>query len=277
MRRLQFSARTTALLIVALAAWPTHASFHLWTIAEVYSNASGDVQFIELVSSGSFETASNGAQIRTDSGNTFTITANLTGDTFNDRLLFATAGFYSLPGAPAVSSTQPTYTIVPTLPNTTFFNPASDRIRLFSPIFGEFHSRTINAGAPIPTDNVLSRVYSGATSSIVGNSPQARDVAAGSINRGDYNANGAVDAGDYIAWRKTLTQAASPPGSGADGNDSGTIDQGDHTVWKSRFGNAIDAGSGAGQSASVPEPSTLALIATYLVVVAWARRHRIDR
>ena len=69
---------------------------------------------------------------------------------------------------------------------------------------------------------------------------------------GDYNHNTAVDAGDYVVWRRTFGNSASPNGSGADGNSNGTIDQGDYTFWRGRYGNA-PVGLGAG-SASIPEP-----------------------
>jgi hypothetical protein len=260
MRRRRHALISMPVLAMSLAAGQCEAAFHLWTIAEVYSSANGDVQFIELVSSGASEQASAAAEIRTDSGNTYPLpNPNLTGNTLNDRLLFATSGFYSLPGAPATSATQPAY-VLPA----DFFDAASDRIRLFHPSFGEFHSRTINAGSPIPTDNVFSRVYSGATSSIVANTPQSRDQTAGSINRGDYNSDGTIDAGDYVVWRKTLTQSVAPAGNGADGSTNGTIDEPDYTLWTQRFGNDI-AGALPGSGGSVPEPATLAL-----ALLAWS-------
>jgi hypothetical protein len=77
---------------------------------------------------------------------------------------------------------------------------------------------------------------------------------------GDYNADGSVDAGDYIVWRKTLGQAA-VRGLGADGDPNGTIDDADYIVWRTNFGAtaagaATVAASGAAgaASAAVPEP-----------------------
>jgi hypothetical protein len=270
MSPLRFLAGSLALVVGGLTVATVEAAFHLWSIAEVYSSANGDVQFIELVASGASEQAANGAQIRTDSGNTFPISGNLTGNTLNDRLLFATAGFYALPGAPVTSATQPAY-VLPA----DFFNPASDRIRLFHPSFSEFHSRTINATNPIPTDNVFSRTYSGLTTAVVANSPQSRDQTAGSINRGDYNRDGFIDSADYVVWRKTFAQAVSPAGSGADGSTNGVIDAADEELWTRRFGHEI-AGDGIGSSGGstiAPEPATLSLAVTGLVLLA-PRRHR---
>jgi hypothetical protein len=259
------------ILAAAVTVPPARAAFHLWTIAEVYSSANGNVQFIELFTTGLNENVETGAQILTDSGNMFNITGPLAGNTSQDRLLFATAGFYSLPGAPAVSVTQPTW-VLPA----NFFNPTNDKIRLFHPSFGEFHFRTIDAAAPIPTDNVFSRVYSGLTSSIAANTPQARDTTAGSINRGDYNSDGFMDAGDYPVWRKTFGEAVSPAGKGADGDTDGSIDDGDYTLWLARFGHEI-VGDGIGSSGGgtiAPEPTTMSLVVVGLAMLAPRRRRR---
>jgi hypothetical protein len=67
---------------------------------------------------------------------------------------------------------------------------------------------------------------------------------------GDYNDDGAVDAADYVVWRKTLGQDVF---LAADGNGNGEIDEGDYTEWVEHFGDA-DTPSG-GDEFSVPEPS----------------------
>jgi hypothetical protein len=90
---------------------------------------------------------------------------------------------------------------------------------------------------------------------------------------GDYNQNGVVDAADYVVWRKTLTQSASPAGSGADGNANGTIDPPDFDFWRARFGNVVP---GAGVTiGAVPEPgafSTAAGLAALLLGTFRSRR-----
>jgi uncharacterized delta-60 repeat protein len=55
---------------------------------------------------------------------------------------------------------------------------------------------------------------------------------------GDYNLDGAVDAADYIVWRKTLGTTGVPAYSGADGDGDGTIDQDDLNVWRAHFGQS---------------------------------------
>jgi hypothetical protein len=77
------------------------ADFHDWTIAEIYSNASGSVQFIELSCPKSGETFLGGERIWCMGGNrtnVFTFPSDLTGDTENAKLLLATPGFAALPG-----------------------------------------------------------------------------------------------------------------------------------------------------------------------------------
>ncbi len=76
-----------------------HSAFHLWDINEVYSNASGTVQFIEFTtSSGSQQfvanhtvTSSNGTTT-----NTFNIPTDLPGDSANKKFLIGTTSFAAL-------------------------------------------------------------------------------------------------------------------------------------------------------------------------------------
>jgi hypothetical protein len=84
---------------------------------------------------------------------------------------------------------------------------------------------------------------------------------------GDYNENGVVDAADYVDWRKTLGQPATPAGSGADGDADGTIDQDDYTFWAARFGNTVPGSGGGAVSTAVPEPASLVLLTTGLLAV----------
>ena len=60
---------------------------------------------------------------------------------------------------------------------------------------------------------------------------------------GDYNGNHAVDAADFVIWRKTKG-ADVPQYAGADGNGSSKIDDADYDVWRGNFGSP-SSGSGA--------------------------------
>jgi hypothetical protein len=63
---------------------------------------------------------------------------------------------------------------------------------------------------------------------------------------GDYNANGTVDAADYVLWRKNPT--------GFGGDPAG------YNTWRAHFGQPPGSGAGAISNATVPEPSTLVLL-----------------
>jgi len=68
---------------------------------------------------------------------------------------------------------------------------------------------------------------------------------------GDFNDDGAVDAADYVAWRKT------------DGTPAGYL------AWRANFG----AGNGAGamQAAAAPEPGTISLLCIGWLMACFAR------
>lgn len=78
-----------------------HANFHLWKLNEIYSNADGSVQFIELFCSFSGQSVlQNHTLSVTNAGavHTFTFPSNTPANTFQKSLLLATPGFGSLPG-----------------------------------------------------------------------------------------------------------------------------------------------------------------------------------
>ncbi|HEX5471643.1 MAG TPA: dockerin type I repeat-containing protein [Lacipirellulaceae bacterium] len=96
-----------------------------------------------------------------------------------------------------------------------------------------------------------------------------RSTPAAALTTGDYNGNGVVDAADYVIWRKTLNQSASPQGSGADGNSNGQIDAGDYSFWRQQFGSSVGSGAMVGQTSAVPEPlaSILVLISSFALAL----------
>lgn len=97
--------------LVALCGTPALAGSHLWRFNEVFSNADGTIQFIEMMEccGAANEVALSGKWILSNTtGNQFNYPANLPlGSTANKHLLLATAGFAALPGAPT-----PDYIIV---------------------------------------------------------------------------------------------------------------------------------------------------------------------
>ena len=69
---------------------------------------------------------------------------------------------------------------------------------------------------------------------------------------GDYNANGKVDAADYVLWRNGGPLANEVA-------DPGTVSPADYGEWRTRFGNPPGSGSGLG-NLSVPEPASALLL-----------------
>jgi len=101
------------LSLLALTAFPSvgQASVHQWRIKEVFSNADGRVQFIELhnPTAATAETQTMNTTITAADGSTevFTFSSNLAGNTANKHLLLATPGFAALPGAVTPDFTLP--------------------------------------------------------------------------------------------------------------------------------------------------------------------------
>jgi hypothetical protein len=88
---------------------------------------------------------------------------------------------------------------------------------------------------------------------------------------GDYNQNGAVDAADYVVWRREQGQTG--PGLAADGSGNDVVDEVDLAIWRSRFGETAPPVPAAGFSAgAIPEPATLALFLAALYALAAPRR-----
>jgi sugar lactone lactonase YvrE len=74
---------------------------------------------------------------------------------------------------------------------------------------------------------------------------------------GDFNGDGAIDAADYVVWRKGLGTKYTPD---------------DYTIWRARFGET--AGSGSLFRAPVPEPANALFLVLGTAVSCWNRwRH----
>ncbi|MBL8523701.1 MAG: hypothetical protein JNN20_08435 [Betaproteobacteria bacterium] len=135
-----------------LAAGNAQAAFHLWRIDEIYSNASGTVQYIELTALNGGQQFLNGTTLTSTNGTTktFTFPANLPGDTSGRKMLLGTSGFAAL------NVVTPDYTI----PNGFLFIPGGTLVFAGG-------ADTLNY-ASIPTDGVLSFIRGGTTAT---NSP----------------------------------------------------------------------------------------------------------
>jgi hypothetical protein len=94
-----------------------------------------------------------------------------------------------------------------------------------------------------------------------------RSLAAGVT--GDYNADGTVDAADYVVWRDNLGTSNMLP------NDPTpeSVSMEDYGVWRASFGNSSGVGA-AMHSANVPEPHAVALLLIGLAMPTSCRRSR---
>ena len=115
---------------------------HTWDVNEVFSNADGTVQFIELFEANGTpgETGLPGQTVSSNANNFVIPGPALTPPTTNMTYLLATAAFAALPGAPTPDA------IIPD----NFFSTGGDTIT-----YGVWDSFTFGAGA-LPTDGINS-------------------------------------------------------------------------------------------------------------------------
>ena len=188
--------RIAVFLATLAAALPAAATFHLWSISEIFSNADGSVQFIE------FSTSTGGQEFLAGHGLTasggpaatrsFTFPGNLPGDTTGRRFLVGTTGFAAL------GIVSPDYVV----PNGFLF-PGGGTID-----FGE--GADIWNYPAMPTNGQLSLNRSGTTAV---NSPQNFAGQTGSVSSAaaDFNVQGLwwrSPAGSESGWGVNLVQQA---------------------------------------------------------------------
>jgi hypothetical protein len=255
---------TTLVVFTFLAgANPTvKGAFHLWQVKEVFTNASGSVQFVEMFDSFGGETSVLNQTLTANSDGiikTFKFPSILSHNT-PGSLLIAITGFGALTGA-----VTPDFTFDQSATpfSGSFFNPNATNITFtFS---GSGDSMAIT-GAALPKDGIHSLTDAGAVGFPPGtpnissgvNSPSSLTGNSSGINvsTGDYNGNHSVDAADYVLWRKNPADF----GSNAAG----------YNAWQSNFGNAAESGFGSG--GVVPEPTTLALQFAWFNALMWRVR-----
>jgi cyclophilin family peptidyl-prolyl cis-trans isomerase len=96
------------------------------------------------------------------------------------------------------------------------------------------------------------------------------------VNTGDYNRDGVVDAGDYVVWRKMYNPSVAVTAySGADGSGDGFVNDADYLIWQRNLGNIRGSSSGGGGSSSVPEPSSVALLLGAALIIGRCHRKQI--
>lgn len=162
---------TIALAVNLLVLHHAGAVFHFYDFTEVYSNADGTIQFIEMSTEVNNQHLFDGHSI-TSNENTFVFMSDLPSSaTAGTSFLLATSGFAALPGA-----VTPDF-IIPD----NFFSVESDTLTL---VGGNFAPISWSAGG-LPTDGVnsLNRAIGGGTShSTAVNSPTNFAGQSGSID-----------------------------------------------------------------------------------------------
>ena len=87
------------LLASVFAMRPASASFHLWTMTELYSNADGSIQFLEMRAISGSEQFFSGHVLSASGGGVshrFTVPDDLPGDSSGRTMIFGTQGFAAL-------------------------------------------------------------------------------------------------------------------------------------------------------------------------------------
>ena len=95
----KYAIRWLCAIALVVSASTARASFHLWVLNEIYSNADGTVQFIELSTGAGVEEFLAGHAITSSQGATthsFTFPSNLPADTAGRTFLIGTIGFAAL-------------------------------------------------------------------------------------------------------------------------------------------------------------------------------------
>jgi hypothetical protein len=140
------------LALSTLFASRAEASFHQWKISEIFSDASGTVQFIEFQLPGSVidnESFIGGHTLTASAlGRSFTFPGNLPSvPDGTERFLVATPGYAALTGEPAADYL---------LPANNFFSTAGDTLN-----FASFTDVVSFTAGQVPTDGVNSRTRTG--------------------------------------------------------------------------------------------------------------------
>jgi hypothetical protein len=167
----RFLALAAVVVFTLAAPSPARASHHLWRLSQIYSNASGSVQFIELELQMPFEDGENsvgGVQI-SSSTNTITLPADLPGlpTSTHPWVLLATSNFAGLHGG-----VTPDY-VIPA----NFFPTGGGTINY------ALGTDTWTYGA-VPTDGENALHKSGATVTTSANSPENFNNQSGQVFTG---------------------------------------------------------------------------------------------
>lgn len=88
---------------------------------------------------------------------------------------------------------------------------------------------------------------------------------------GDYGGNGAVDAADYVLWRRAMQTG----GALAHDATPESVSNADYQLWRANFGKTGAAGSSLLDVSRVPEPGTCAMLGVVALLIG--SRTRVKR
>jgi hypothetical protein len=83
----------------------------------------------------------------------------------------------------------------------------------------------------------------------------------------DYNSDGVISTGDWLAWQSNFGQSGV---NYADGNRNGVVDAADYVVWR----KSLSAAGGGGHVIAAPEPGAATLLLAALGELLWFRTRR---
>ena len=93
------------------------------------------------------------------------------------------------------------------------------------------------------------------------------------ILAGDYNADGYVDAADFVVWQKNRGTTNPLPNDNGIGGEVGVAH---YELWMAHFGESASGGASLANLAAVPEPTAMAIFA-WGVLLAVGRRRALSR
>jgi hypothetical protein len=242
-------------LAAACFGTPTRA-FNLWRLQEVFTNATGTIQFIELATTGAGEFDTNNAVITATSDGvpvSYTLTHNLAGQpsTANRTFLISTASFVGLTGAPAPDfGTLPQNFINPNATNITLSFAGVDSISFDSFILPKNGIASLG-------DHDLDAFAQHLTAE--GNTPKNFAGASGSVNLtpflgADFDEMGSVNGVDLDFWKFGYSREMATHFDG-DANGDAQVDGNDFLIWQRQLGQLQSVAA----TTAVPEPAAVLL------------------
>jgi len=224
--------------MLSLGAGTAAAGGHTWDVNELFSNADGTIQFIELrEGNGTPNEVNTQGKVMSSDAKNFTITVGpLEAPTSNKHFLIATASFAALDGAPTPDM------IIPAGVLPMFFDTGGDSVD-----YSTWDTLTFGAGV-LPTDGINS-LNADLTTGM--NSPTNYADESGSVDAspaaacpntcGDVNGGGGpVDLNDFATFATCfgIDPSTSTACACSDLNEDGTINLNDFATFAGLFGES---------------------------------------